>query len=327
MKGYSLMTTERKRKQLVIDALKSGKTISEIGREIFHSTGTGSVNRFLDKYGIQVDKYNEAYRFMNPEWLKNAIEECGSPGKVAEKYNMSRTSVTRYAKRYELYNKKFTRTKTNTINEDYFDIIDTSNKAYWLGFIMADGNIYHYKDSNKIQFELKIQESDSELIEKFAKDIGFPLEKIYHRVRERKGTPTYSVGLRSYNERFCKNLIKHGIVDQKSVKETFPSLPAELKKDFVRGFWDGDGTVSGACSASSMSFEIISQLSIFFAERDIVSSVGCSIIQSGKTFYRISIPKKSLPDFKDLIYYDGCLGLKRKIECINDKIRSIRNNE
>ena len=264
---------------------------------------------------------------MNPKWLKNAIEECGSPSKVAEKYKMPRTSVTRYAKRYELYTEKFTRTKTNTINEDYFDIIDTSNKAYWLGFIMADGSIYHYKNSNKIQFELKIQESDSELIEKFVKDIEFPIEKVFHRERKRKETLTHSVGIRSYNERFCENLIKHGIVDQKSGKETFPSLPMEFRKDFVRGFWDGDGTVYGVCSAVSMSFKMISQLSIFFAKRAIVSSVNYSTTSTGKMLYSITIPKEFIPDFKDLVYYDGCLGLKRKIESINKTVESIRNNE
>ena len=240
---------------------------------------------------------------------------------------MPRTSVTRYAERYGLYERKFSRSKTNEVDETYFEKIDNANKAYWLGFIMADGNIYHRKDSDVVQFEIKIQQSDKELLEKFALDIGFPVEKISIGERVRKGNITKYSSIRSYNKNFCEGLIKHGIVDQKTGKEFFPKMPIEFQRDFVRGFWDGDGCVSGDCLVVSMSFKMISQLSIFFAERSIVTSVNYSITNSGKILYSIRIPKAFLPEFKDLVYYDGCLGLKRKIECINNKVRSIRNDE
>lgn len=315
------------KKRMVIDALKNGDSLSKIGRDIFNSKGTASLNAFINKYGIQIDKYNDSYRFVNQEWLKAALEECGTPNKVASRYNMARTSVTRYAKKYGLYEKKFSRTKTNKIDETYFEEIDNAKKAYWLGFIMADGSLYHYKDSDKVQFELKIKESDKELMENFAEDIGFPVEKLVFRDSTRKGTLTHSIALKTYNKRFCDNLIKHGIVDRKSGKESFPKIPTEFQRDFVRGFWDGDGNISEICTAVSMSFKIISQLSLFFAKRFVVTFVNYSITNNKKMIYSIKIPKKSLSAFKNIVYYDGCFGLKRKIECINKIIKSIRNDE
>ena len=48
--------------------------------------------------------------------------------------------------------------KKYTINEDYFDVIDNQDKAYWLGFIAADG--YNREDRGYIEFRLHKQDID-----------------------------------------------------------------------------------------------------------------------------------------------------------------------
>ena len=50
-------------------------------------------------------------------------------------------------------------------NENVFDSIDTEEKAYWLGFIFADGYISLKGNS----FELSLKGSDSEHLDKFNK--------------------------------------------------------------------------------------------------------------------------------------------------------------
>lgn len=309
------MTIDEKKKQ-IIEALRNGETLSQIGREIFHSTGTASVNAFINMYGIPVEKYNSRYMFMNREWLQKQIEALGSPNKVAAVYGLPRTSVVRYARKYELYTPKFSRTKTNHINEHYFENIDTANKAYWLGLIMADGNIYHYKNSDKVQFEIKLQQKDKQLLIDFANDIEFPSEKIQDKESVRKGTVTYSSSLRTYNKDFCESLIVYGISDRKSGAECMPKqIPMEFRRDFIRGFWDGDGHISSNhVYVASLSFDIISQLSRAFAKSSIVTYVTKESTSTGKDLFRIYISAKSWNDFKNLIYYDGCIGLKRKIE-------------
>lgn len=324
------MTIEQKRKA-IIQALEEGKTLSEIGREVFHSTGTGSVNHFIEKYGIPVAKHSDRYAFMDPEWLKDKLQKYGTPSSIAKKYGVPRTSVTRYAEKHGLYTPKFSRTAKNAIDEHYFDIIDSAPKAYWLGVIMADGNIYHYKDgSQKVQFELKIKQEDQELLVKFAQAIGFPEDKISLRSRERKGTMTYSASIRSYNAIFCGSLEKYGISDRKEGSESFPRklIPTEFHKDFVRGVWDGDGSLSHRrLYIGSLSLPLISQFSKFFANSDIMTYLEYDVTPTGKKImYKLYISAQSWEKFGDLIYYQGCLGLKRKIE-IAKNIQSTKFGE
>lgn len=310
------MTIEQK-KEAVIKALKEGKTLSQIGREIFHSTGTAGVNAFINRYGIPVSQYNDRYLFMNRDWLAEKLKELGTPNAVANKYDLSRTSVTRYAERYELYTPKFSRNAKNEIDEHYFDIVDTANKAYWLGLIMADASIYHYKEEvDKVQFEIKLETHDKPLLIEFAKAIGFPVEKVSEKELVRKGTVTHAACLRSYNKVFCNSLMKYGIVDRKSGKECIPKgIPTEFIRDFIRGFWDGDGNIcSWRVYVASLSFDMIARLSSEFARASILTYVSREITSTGKSLYQLYVSAKSWNDFKNYVYYDGCLGMSRKIE-------------
>ena len=151
-----------------------------------------------------------------------------------------RTCITRYAIKYGIYQKRFTRDKVNYVNEDYFNKINTSEKAYFLGFIMADGNMY-LRSNNKYQFSIKIKSSDKDILLKFAKAIEFNPEKITERNEERNGTITRCAEIKIYNQAFCNSLVNLGVVPRKTGKEYMPLIPKELEKDFIRGYIDGDG--------------------------------------------------------------------------------------
>ena len=304
-------------KQQLIAALKQGRTLSEIGRSVFHSTGTGSVNAFIEKYGIPVHEYSERYRFMDRNWLTRQIAAGKTPSENAKEFHMPRTSITRYAHRYGLYESKFHRNPSNAINSAYFDKIDTADKAYWLGFCMADGSLYDYTDgSKKSQFELKLQESDADHIVLFAEAVGFPIDKIQHKTSVRAGNTNKSVLLRTYDKAFCQSLQKYGICSHKSGKECFPKslIPVGLQRDFVRGFWDGDGNVGSQPHAVSLSFDMVSDLNEYFTTIYIYSNVRRTLTASGKYLYSVYIPEKSFRAFDEKIYYKGCFGLPRKIE-------------
>ena len=130
-------------------------------------------------------------------------------------------------------------------NSDYFNIIDTQEKAYILGFFIADG--YIEKNSNRICFNNSID--DLEIIEKIRAEIA-PNSKLYYSnkqtgVIKRKE----QVILRFTNKTISELLLsKYNITNAKTFNEEykfdFNQLSQELISHFIRGYFDGDGSVS-----------------------------------------------------------------------------------
>lgn len=132
-----------------------------------------------------------------------------------------------------------TRTYTDlySINHLYFNQIDSFEKAYWLGFLYADGCVH----ANKVCLELK----DLDHVEKFKKAIS--TEGYSIRVREDKRfTPaciTYCFQVKS--EQMVEDLKKWGCVPQKSLKiDHIPDIGEDYIFHFIRGYFDGDGSIS-----------------------------------------------------------------------------------
>ena len=134
------------------------------------------------------------------------------------------------------------RTRKYNINEYYFDNIDTPNKAYILGLIFADGCNFPPKGTVFIS----LQESDKELLEKIRVEMDNEkeLETIDYSKRHDNG---YSYNnmctLKMYSKHMCETLENLGAVRNKSLVLEFPDIPKELYSHFVRGYYDGDGSV------------------------------------------------------------------------------------
>lgn len=124
------------------------------------------------------------------------------------------------------------------INEDYFNEIDSFDKAYWLGVLFADGTV----SENRESFRLGM--IDREHIDKYKKAIGAINHKIGTTVDIRFKEPSleYHLGIR--NKKMHNSLIRHGCVPNKTEKlKDFPVLPKNLYPHFLRGFFDGDGSI------------------------------------------------------------------------------------
>ena len=123
-----------------------------------------------------------------------------------------------------------------------FDTIDTEEKAYWLGFLYADG----YVSSNKNVVELSLKASDKDHIEKFRKFLKCTEELTVKVMKSTcKGKEFERARLCLYNNHFWESLVKLGCVPNKSLVLQFPSLSIFSKEDlvipFIRGYIDGDG--------------------------------------------------------------------------------------
>lgn len=136
--------------------------------------------------------------------------------------------------------------KRRYTNFDYFHDIDTPEKAYYLGYIFADGWICYNKEISNYEFGMQIQSEDDYILH--------GLNHIFGDQYEITKTPPHEqiimgrlchVGwmscLRVYSVNLVEDLMSHGIVLNKSHHDDFPIINDNLFFDFLRGYIDGDG--------------------------------------------------------------------------------------
>lgn len=137
-------------------------------------------------------------------------------------------------------------------NEDYFKNINTKNKAYILGFLMADGCVCKSTQDKTSPDRLVIQISykDRYILEFIQKELGSN-----YKIKDFIPNGTYSNNMMSSltinSIKLCSDLIKHGIVPNKTGNESFPILRENLKRHFIRGFLDGDGWITNNNNGST----------------------------------------------------------------------------
>ena len=133
------------------------------------------------------------------------------------------------------------------IVEDFFDEIDTEEKAYFLGFLYADG--YNNTDRNSVALSLK--EDDKEILIRLnsllqpTKPLGY-----YKKNKLKRGFENSQNEYRLViaNKHISERLVELGCGKAKTHNLTFPTeeqVPSHLIRHFVRGYFDGDGSVSG----------------------------------------------------------------------------------
>jgi len=110
---------------------------------------------------------------MNQEIVENIINDYYNrvPIKTIYKtYRINNKYFKEILEKYHFVTRKEPHAKKYSCNEDYFEKIDTQNKAYILGFIMADGCVL---DKNIVSMYLRIslQERDGYILESFKKEL------------------------------------------------------------------------------------------------------------------------------------------------------------
>lgn len=177
--------------------------------------------------------------------LNNLIERYlkGEPlYKLAKEANMSGYCLKRKFKKLNIPIRNLFRV---SMNEDYFENIDTPEKAYFLGLLYADG----YYDGKAIAISL--QEKDKEILEKFKKAINHNGNLQF--IKKKNENNQNSFRLTICNKKPKEDLIQKGIIRHKTYNTLIPNfIKEELYSHFIRGFFDGDGCISkGKCYSLS----------------------------------------------------------------------------
>ena len=131
------------------------------------------------------------------------------------------------------------KTKNYPRFSNYFSNIDTCEKAYWLGLFFADGTVS--SKTNTIALGLK----DKEHVEKFKNAIGAINNKISEITDNRFTEPCLMYDFSIRDQQLRQDLINWGCIPNKSYAEELhiPEIPKEYIWDFIRGYFDGDGSI------------------------------------------------------------------------------------
>lgn len=135
------------------------------------------------------------------------------------------------------------RRQTNrNLNDDYFSIIDTEEKAYFLGLLLADGCIsYDTKNERQPMLRLQLIEEDKIILEQLRKALNSNNRITKDERPNRKTCCTFSIR----SQKIVNDLAKYSIIPNKTyLVEHFPkNISENLLKDFLRGYVDGDGSL------------------------------------------------------------------------------------
>lgn len=291
----------------IISCPKIGLTSSDV-KGILEEYYSGVPSKDLEsKYNLKKGTIGYFRKKMNlPKYQKytdsmfeKIIEEHinGKLMKDIEKeYGINNSTIYDYMRKHNIEYKN-EHGRKNFFNQSYFHNIDNEHKAYWLGFIYADGSIYNTGSGNtKInRMSINISNKDVALLHKICEDMEYedPKIKVYTPCESTYGT-NLMARVDFTSVKLCADLQSWGVRPNKTGTLTsLPDIPEDLIRHFIRGFFDGDGSIVGK---PYYTFSIIGDTP-FLTEIQNILMEECSLNKTKLCAY----PHKSV-DIFDLVY-------------------------
>lgn len=269
-------------------------------------------------FGKDLTKINEAVELFKQGWKYKDL---------AAKYGVTTQTIGRIFKKYNIKEPD----NYKWVNSTYFDIIDTEEKAYLLGFFIADGCVREefdkrYECTNRLRMCLSNSIDDKEIIELLHKKIC-PNNKLLWR-HNTKGAKNRKPQLTvQWTSNHMSNILinKYKILPKKTYdlnfKFPFETIPESLHRHFIRGFIDGDGAISldglRFCFNSELFLEQIMNIFINFFKNNNLEFHYTKRLEKGKTvdIWKAFIAKGNHEKqqlLKDFLYKDATVYLTRK---------------
>jgi intein/homing endonuclease len=243
--------------------------------------------------------------------MEDYINKHLSLSKLAEIYKISRYKLTKLLNKNGIKIRNHNIVDVNyKVDNCYFDKINTESKAYWLGFIYADGCIN--TSGNSLRFSIELADYDFNHLKKFRKAI-----KSNHPITERQNSKRNTCNISINSRNIVNKLIDIGCVTNKTYNGFIdPNIlkTTEMKIAFIRGYLDGNGYIDKGDKYrivfTLQSEKLVEDLNIMIRELKIHTR-----IQKDQEYFRIHIERKN--DFYqllNLIYKNASIYLDRKYE-------------
>jgi len=193
----------------------------------------GSYIIFMKKIKATIEINNKIIAlYLSGKGTYQIATDCGCSQtfimNVLKRYNIPRRTAQSYTTKY-------------ITNENFFNNVNTEEKAYILGFLYADGNNY-VKPGRHYEISIKLQEKDRIILEKI-RDYLSPKSPI-KIVGDSRTDNLYPL-LKINSKILTQQLTKLGCIPNKSLILTWPEwlIDPKLQQHFIRGYFDGDGSI------------------------------------------------------------------------------------
>lgn len=285
------------------------------------------VTRTIKENGIEIINKQNALSFNLETDIIPLYEKGISLTKIAKQFGTTRDTLSKHLKKagYKVINHQ----NETKFNEHVFDSIDTEEKAYWLGFIYADGYIdFTPLDPNKksrYAFELSLKGSDIEHLNKFNIFMGHNKNIVKLSYVNYNGKKCLRCRWGAVNKHLWNTLNNLGCTPRKSLTLKFPDKDifkdSSLIRHFIRGYFDGDGCLSYMKTNHSEVYNyvpICSMLGTFeflLKVKELLDNIGIkthNILREDSNAYRLGLSQNSSKLFINMLYNNSNIYLDRK---------------
>lgn len=230
----------------------------------------------MEQYGIQ-DWIDEKY------W-----NEQLSINQIAVLYPCSYTSMHRWMEKYcigrrDMNDARRLRGGGNSIkyeiNETIFEKCDSPEKAYWIGFIMADGCV-SISHRGEYLLVIRLKNGDKNHLEKFRQflSVNIPIKERW--ITGGNAKPRKDASISISRKKIVDSLKQYGIVPRKTGKEQIKNIPQEYHSDFIRGYFDGDGCLLRAKKTGQLSLQIACASKLFIQSIQEILIKHCNLLKT-----------------------------------------------
>lgn len=243
----------------IIEKYLNGAMVADLKDE-YHCSDTTIYKALRETNNV---KHGLDVRYATTE-QKEKIKELYLSGvssvKIGKMFNSTHKPILAILEEFGIERDQKKMVRKYKLNEHYFDVIDTPNKAYILGLLHADG----CNKMDKSTVSIGLQESDKDLLEQIRLEIGSekPLRYIDNSNKHTFGyTYKNMYELQMFSKYMCQQLADKGIVPNKSLKIGFPEwLDEDLISHYVRGVFDGDGCICKPSKVNTVCVSIVGTL-------------------------------------------------------------------
>jgi hypothetical protein len=206
------------------------------------------------------------------------------------------------------------------IDEKYFENIDNEEKSYFLGIIFADG----YLNEKRNYMSLSLQENDFDILEKLK--ISINTDKPLQLIKRKEKNVKNQYRLLITRKKIVDDLKKLGVNQNKSLTSNPNKLNIKNKsllKHFLRGYYDGDGSITfyktrntfNSTISICCTYEFFNFFSDFIYDNLNIKCILSKRFKNDKNIFDLRIcGNRQVKKFLNFLYKDSTIFLKRKWE-------------